>query len=61
MKRTVLVLFGAGLLPLALLGFILSAATWTAFNPGPVDEASATDNAIVYVGYLLQLPVVRNE
>jgi hypothetical protein len=38
-----------------------AAATWTAFNPGPVDEASATDHAIVYIGYHLYLPVIRYE
>jgi hypothetical protein len=36
----------------------LNEATWTAYNPGPVDTAMATAQAHVVVGFPVYLPVV---
>ena len=39
----------------------ISSATWTAFNPGPVDEASDTDSTAVVIEYEVYLPILRWE
>jgi hypothetical protein len=38
-----------------------STATWTAFNPGPADVASAMDSATVFVGNHHYLPLLRRD
>jgi hypothetical protein len=41
---------GAGVGPVTINSTTPNSATWTAYNPGPVDVASDTDTATVYVG-----------
>jgi hypothetical protein len=45
-----------------IMGTTVSTATWTAFNPGPIDPASAVDEALVTVSYyFVYLPAIRQE
>jgi len=40
----------------------INSATWTAYNPGPVDVVTATDTATVAVGaYRVYLPLVMKD
>ncbi len=39
----------------------VNTATWTAYNPGPIDQVEATDTATVNVGYRTLLPLIRRQ
>jgi hypothetical protein len=39
----------------------VNAATWTAYNPGPVDQVSDTDSVDVVVETILYLPLIHKE
>lgn len=39
----------------------VNVATWTAYNPGPLHETDSSDSAVVYVGHLSYLPILRRE
>lgn len=39
----------------------VNSATWTAFNPGPVDVVQGTDSATASIDHKLYLPVIRRD